>query len=270
MVGALVGVLILSAFVPIISATQDNAGDTITYDNPLGGSYTLKDTSNKVVFERLADDTIKLNDVVITKNDGFALISDSISVYVAFGGRWYIVDQETNIFDEGAAGTVPFRITYENGSAIFENLSTSDTKTDTYTWVYVPDDNGEWNTAYFNGRNYYVTSINDVICSGYYSTGDNDTGYMLKNGVLTLDEDYPGSVDYTLTLVDGTSDIYLMSDFKINVGEESFIPWCSLVKTEAVGHQTSGALYEVIGLLPLIAGIGLLLGVCIEVFRRYY
>lgn len=269
---AVVGVLVFTALlVPVINEGMKTAGDSVTYTNNAVGSFKLNDTSETVIFERNADDTITLNGETIAKKDGFALASDTLSVFVAFGGRYYVVDQFGEIYSISAASTDTFTVTYQNGTVTFNNPANASLNTsETYTWLYSPADNGGWVTAYFNnaGYTYYVKSPNDVICTGYYSTGENDTGYLYKNNELTLTGDYTGSVDYTLTLVDGTTDIYRMTDFKVNVNDESFTPWCTLIKADVVGHATSGATYDMLGIIPLLVIVGLIMGVVGVVVTR--
>lgn len=260
-VGLTVGVLLMVGLVsPVVVDGQKTAGTEITYENANVGTYTLHDSTDVVTFERLADDTILVNGESVQKSDGFALASDSISVYVAFSGRWYIVDQTSEILSFGATATTHIKVTYSNGTVTFNNLDNpAQDKTETYTWLYAPSENGEWITAYMNsGRDYRVNTINDVICTGYYSSGELDTGYIFKNGTLTLEEDYAGSVDYSLVPVENTTDMFKLTDFKINVGNENFVPWCTLIKGEISGHETSGANYALLGAIPIVAFIALI------------
>lgn len=108
---------------------------------------------------------------------------------------------------------------------------------------------------------WYVNSINDVTVYGIYLTGENDTAFALKNGVVTTAEEYDSHVNYALSKVDGTTDVYTLSDFTIDIGGETFTPYNSIIIKNCYGHKDSGATYSLVGLIPILVIAGLVIGV---------
>ena len=268
--GIVIGVILLTTLlVPIVSTSLITAGDVVEYDNPIGNNYTLSDYSSELVFERDSSGVVTVNDETISnENSGFVIATDGISIYYAFGGRLYFVDLNSAIADYSASSTVHITVEYSDGVGTFTNLDNNTTVTAPYTWMYVYTQNGDYDSAYFNSRGYYVNSINDVVCTGYYGSGENDTGYTLKDGILTLSEDFESSVTYDLELVEGTTDIYTMTNLKIHVGEEEFTPWVCLVPATISGHSTSGALYSMLDMIPLLVTVGIIMAVVMWAFAR--
>lgn len=277
-VGALIGVIILSAMIPAFLSTQNNAGDPVTYTNTgqYADLYVTDDVSGKhTVLMESPNDYAVIDDVQIALSDmtrGFYIISDKISV--VFVGAAAVI-----YWDGGDAQYNPswgrtFDLTYENGIATLNYTTggTTTTYTYNYSWIgYRVTEGGNYMNV-SSSTAVYNAGVKDFIAMGNYTSGDNDTLYVVKNGEITISESdlYTSSVESSSdTPITGTTDVY-QGYLKINVGDESFTPYIWVVSKEIHGHAPSGALYEVIGLLPLIAGIGLLLGICVEVFRRYY
>ena len=106
---------------------------------------------------------------------------------------------------------------------------------------------------------FYLNSIDQVKCMGVYSTGENDCYYNLTKGVLTNDGGFTNEIVATMTLVDGTTDIYKLESFKIDIGGEQFTPYYSIIPLEITGHSTSGAEYTLYGVIIVLAVVTLLI-----------
>lgn len=279
-VGALVSVLILSAMIPAFVSTQNNVGEEVTFNNA-STYYELAEYKNAVI---VCDPTTKettINGVVIPHDKPYwsnCLVSSSVLMGVPSSSDTVNTAQITT--PDGLSYGVTdvtgiITITFENGNVTIESAIQGTKYTGTYDRLYAYSTDATESTYTNIGSTNpnvvaYVNDISDMWYSGYYSTGDNDTWYIISDGSVSVTEDYTCSMTYNYDKVDGTTDVYKINGLVVNVGEESFTPWVVLVPIEVIGHESSGAMYEIYGLLPLIAGIGVLLGVCIEVFRRYY
>lgn len=261
-------VLLASVLVPIVDATRTTIGEEVTYSNEQDPyTYRLAEKNETVTIAITGTGgTITYNGEEIT-DVGFTVMTDTISVRAS----------GTNLYVTSPNGSYEYRtswdskqtIVFENG--ICTNTNTSNdtvTETEPYSWIYIPDENGEWVTATWS-KIHYVNTINDIMCSGYYSTGDNDTGYSVKNGVATVSNTtYTPGLTYTLTLVDGTTDVYHVTNYHVHVDDEEFEPWFILIKGEIVGHEASGNMYDLLGIIPMLVTIGILLGIITWAFAR--
>lgn len=271
-IGVLVGAVVLSAFVPVIMETQKVSGAVVEYDNVQSGyTYQLTEKNENVTITITgANGDIYFNGEVIS-DDGFAIVTDTVTVRASTSIKGLNVATPTQQLDLRVPWSSNFTITFIDGTCtITNNIDDVGEETVQYSWMYSPSDDGEWVTV-TGSTTHYVNSIKDVICSGYYSTGENDTGYYVRDGIAKVsDPDYTAGLTYTLNPVSGTTDVYTLASLNVNVGEESFTPWFLLVKKDIIGHEASGTMFDLFGILPLIAGVGLLLFVVTEVFRRYY
>lgn len=115
-----------------------------------------------------------------------------------------------------------------------------------------------------------ISSVNDIIIYGYYETGENDTNYSYVDGKLTVEEDFTSSISYDLTLKEGTTDIYELNEFSINVGGESFTPYHALVPFYVDGHADSGSAYDMLKIIiPLMIIAIIAASIALIVTRRY-
>lgn len=240
---------------PTVAGIQTTIGDTVTYDNiQTGYTYRLTEKNENITLKITGTGgDIYFNDEAIA-NDGFAIVTDSVSARASTTAKTLNVTTPTQTLDLRVSWGSKYTVTFEDGVCTIVDDATSTTKeTVSYTWMFAPSDNGEWVTV-TGSSTHYVNSINDIICSGYYSTGDNDTGYTVRNGVTTVsDTTYTAGLNYTLTPVAGTTDVYTVSTFKVVVGEESFDPWFMLIKRDIVGHEASGPFYTMFGVITLLA-----------------
>lgn len=114
-----------------------------------------------------------------------------------------------------------------------------------------------------------ISSVDDIIIYGYYESGENDTNYSYVDGKLTVEEDFTSSISYDLTLKEGTTDIYGINEFSINIGGESFTPYYALVPLYVDGHADSGSAYDVLKIIiPLMIIAIIAASIALIVTRR--
>lgn len=170
-------------------------------------------------------------------------------------------------------------VSLESGNtAVFDGgvctITASSTTTFNYSECYSIGYNDDMRLLIDMGMRYnthsMVNSINDVTIYGWYATGENDTQYSFKDGKLSVVGDYESSVDYELTLHEGTTDIYDITKFNVTIGGETFVPYYALVPEIVEGHADSGAAYDIVGAIPIIIIIAIVLLAAGLIFRSRY
>lgn len=271
MIVALVGAVILVGFVPVIGATQDNIGDSISYENESVRGYAMIPV-NEEVNATFTQTSLTVNGVTWTENNqsGWYLVTDDFLVWFGASAHSMIV------VSDSVGGTGDHQQSIKSGTVTLSGGAYSCSFIDindnplvfdgAYSWVIIPSDAGEY-VVIDASTTRYVSSLKDYIFSGFYYTGENDTYYSYYNGVAKAG-DYTASVTGTLTLVEGTTDIYQCSSPKMHVDNEEFTPFLCLVKADINGHSTTGAMYDVYGLIPLIVAVGILMFVITAILIR--
>lgn len=284
MVVALVGAVILTGFLPVLGATQETIGESVTYVNE--SSFVLKEADAGDVLKNIRTtdsgvntDTWTFNNQSIVGPTGagtnwtVGIMSDSIYAQInapanASAGYWQYMDGTGPIHYFGNI-TVTFtdtEIQIVTGSDATSTIAN-------YTWAYVicSYEEGEYYAPAFDGVG-YVNKNTDVLLCGYYSTGELDCMYSYHNGqTYVSNASYTMKINNDLTLVNGTTDIYTTAvDVEISDGAdtEHFTPFRIFVPYEVDGHKTAGALYDLYGLIPLIVAVGLLMFVITAILIR--
>lgn len=328
MIGALVGIVVLSAFVPVVVATQTDIGEPITITNPslindLADYYdedvTMIITSD-VDTASILDATITINDyeiplsghtitvpIVFSEKD-YLQIESSTSTSKVGIYRFYLDDGTNNTGDLAFGHTYTLTYSHADKTLSMTNLNISTDVTTTVIdsmpvdYFFAIKENGSYSLTRQSAGGGSTAFENMIVTQP--SIDDGTAGVFRVVGAKTIEADTVGyavgvskygihtwcsNPDYTVTatvgvsglqLANGTTDLYTNGTPSINVtitkiADESETvfsetPEVSWVLHTVNGHATKGAMFEIIGLLPLIAGVGLLLAVCIEVFRRYY
>lgn len=284
-IGFLVGAIILASFVPIFVNVQNESGEEITLVNE--SSFVLKEVDNgdvlknvRTTVDNVRTDAWSLNDTsIIGPSSGgtnwtVGIMSDSVYMQInapdnASAGSWLYMDG-TGTYHYFGNITVTFtdtEIQIDTG-----NVDTSANVN--YSWAYVicPYEDGEYIAPSLGGTG-YVSQATDVLLCGYYSTGELDTMYYYHDGNSYVSTDgYSMSTNIDLVLHPGTSDIY---DATVSVtvtdgtDSETFTPYRIFVPYEVTGHATKGVMFDIFGLLPLVAGVGLLMSAVVYFLRRY-
>lgn len=284
-----IGVIMLGPLASVISDAQTDAGDPIKLTN--NSPIVLREAESgdvlecvRTVTDSVATDTWTLNGETVVGPTGSAdtwnvgILSDGIYLSVnaagnAAVGSWYDMSAATpaaSYLSGGGNNGAHYGIVFaEDTITVYGNYgaeSPTTIKTAQYTWAYVicPYGDGEY-CAPVSGGVGIVKNPDQVILCGAYITGDFDTMYAYING-----ETYVSNSAYTMTaniataVHTGTTDIYdatvsvSMSD---GTDTETFTPYRILVPYEISGHATSGSMYDMLGVIPLLVTIGLILGV---------
>lgn len=288
-------VITVTCAIPIISDMTNITGTPVTKVNT-GTGHTFKQMEvgdvllvHSVYSNGSRTDTWTLNGETVL-NDGittltwdWGLISDAYFMQVnaagnsAVGSGQVISDTPSSpSYYRGADSDNPdksFSWTLTDSTTLTLEVLIGDTPvsggaTITVSWAYVVStvDDGAYMSAQVTTNSYYAQKGNkDVILAGNYTTGDLDTGYYYgKDGVLTiLNSNYTGTVNFEQELSSGTTDIYdTLLTVSITDGNdtETFSPYRALVPYEVSGHATSGMIYTMLGVIPILIVIGIVLG----------
>lgn len=248
-----------SLLMPAVTDAQRTAGEEVHFDNIQSGyTYRLTEKTETVSITITGSNgNIYYNGEAIT-DDGFALFTDTVAIRADATNKNLFVSTPTASNEYRISWNSNYSFVFDNGICTITDVGNSTvTATIPYTWMFSPADEGEWVTV-TGSSTHYVNSINDIVASGYYSTGDNDTGYCVKDGIATVTEDFTTKANFTLTPVSGTTDAFTAT-MTIDVGDENFTPWFMLIKRDIVGHEASGAAYSLYGAIPIIVIAGLVL-----------
>lgn len=297
--------VVFSASLPIFDNVTKNAGEEITKTN-VGTGHTFKemkpgdilschsvydtDTSTRSDTWTLNNDTV-LNEGITGLSWDWGLISDvyylqvnSQSNAAVGGGRTITADSGVGSNYSGADSSHPTRIyswTMNNDKTITykydDTVNTPSTTIYNSTWAYVlaTVQDGAYMSAQMTTSSYYAKyDAKDIILAGAYTSGELDTGYYYgKDGVLTiLNTSYTGEINFSQTLTDGTTDIYdtlVTVSVTDGTNTEEFSPYRALVPYEVSGHSDTGAVYNMVGLLPLLIAIGAITAAASLVIKRY-
>lgn len=268
-----VGIILAGSLLgPVISDAQHDLGDPITKSNNALATY-YRDLDANDVFE-LSSDGYELNDVAITKTYRQAIFADSFVLQINKP------EDSAIAYVIGAGDTTPvnllktntYSITFEDSTVTVVKDGSTTVFTKEFTWAYIittSADTASWGTITRVGINpTYILDNTQVILSGYYYTGENDTFYSYKDGELDTGS-YEGAIEITKAIVDGTTDIYQVTGLEVTVGEESFTPYLTLVPLSVTGHATAGASYSLLGAIPIMVIVAILmLAVGAIAFRR--
>lgn len=264
-----------SLLMPVISDAQTTMGDPITYTNPTGSYgelYVTDDVSGThSVVMSASDNTITYDDEVITSAvRGYLVVTDAITV--VYTGSYMTICYGSDQYQFNASWGNSYDITFEDGTATMVRTSSGGTQTTftkEYTWIgYKVSEGGNYVNNSTTDR-VYSNGVKNMIAMGNYTTGDNDTFYIIKDGEVSLsDTTYTGSVAlYSDTPVTGTTDI-MYSYIVVSVDDETFTPYVWAVEKTIKGHETAGAAYDLLGALPIMVIIGLVLAATAAIMAK--
>ena len=236
-----VGIILAgSLLMPVISDAQKSVGDPITKSNQIYQGYYIEPDSDYELTISAAGWDVN-GEILTGQNYRQLVFADSFVLQVhvntdetSFG---YVLDKTMNdptyLY---VADSASYTVTFANNSVTIAKAGVAEPfYTQTYGWAYAAcpaATEGAWGTIVRVGTNdAYILNDNQIILSGYYYTGDNDTFYSYRDGTLYTGE-YEGSIEITKSIADGTYDIYSVTGLSVHVGEESFTPYLTLVPIE--------------------------------------
>lgn len=260
-----VGIILAgSVLVPVLNDAQKDLGDPITKTNPVYNSW-YRDIEPTDVWEMSSTGYV-LNDETMDTGYRQAVFGDSFVLYLNalnLDNIGYVIGKN----DENPTqlvNTKSYTITFDNNTISIVDGDNTAVYSKEYTWAYTlcpSEDTAKWGTItrIGDGDTTYILNNNQVVLSGYYYTGDNDTFYSYKDGTLYIGS-YEGGMEITKTLVDGTTDIYKIDTEVVTVGDETFTPYITLVPISVTGHATAGASYSLLGAIPIMVIVALIMG----------
>lgn len=262
---ALIGAVLVSAFIPAVASTQITAGIEENFDND-STLFKMADNDETVTIV-LSGGAVTLNgEVVQQTSNSNILLSDVVSFdQLLYQGNWL----NRAWYKDSTALSYPtaYDLVFNGGTVTGTITRAGETITvnDTYGYLYYADANGKYCQKSGNETiDCYVNSTKDIVLSGLYYTGENDTTYSYINGVLTL-ENYTGSVEFTSEPV--ALDVLHVTGINVKIEDEEFTPFRYLVPVEVIGHTTTPTA-DIVGLLPLVAVMGIILTVIGAIFVR--
>lgn len=277
----LAAVMISSALLPCVASALIISGDVVTYTNTTYPSSPerFEELKNTEITVSIDDgEQIIVNGVSVTRGtiDKPILFSDSVAIRVSESETTRIL--EIRYLDTGLSFdvTTNVNISFNNGEYAI-TVQGSEPVMGTYSWLYSVVEDGTYNAYIFHRgtTEFYGSNFKrDFITSGSYTTGELDTAYSYRNGVLTIaNENYTGSIDYISALVEGTTNVYKYSEPVITVtdgsAEESFTPYWYIIKETVKGNSDSGEARAILSVLPIVVVAGLVMaGVYVFINRK--
>ena len=264
-----VGVILAgSLLVPVLNDAQSTIGPDVTYTsvnlNPNPGNFDALTTSTDIEYTISTDGITYNGDSMTwnrTLNRGILIYSDAGYITVKTDDSPSPAVVVYNITDSTITNTtltVPVTISVSNGAVV-----AGETTLFEFTKGFYNVNEGGKYACVYNLNNYtqspYIKSDLDVISYGMYTTGENDTYYEYVNGEIVTHEEFTNGITVTKTLVEGTTDIYKLTGFEIDVGGETFTPYYVFIPASVTGHAASGAEYALLGAIPIMVIVAILM-----------
>lgn len=269
-VGLLIGLVMIAGLViPVVDGAQTNAGPKTIANNSAIGNYRLVEADETLTIDLIHETAWRMevngsvfplgSDVNVT-----LLFSDGLSISKnSAGTAIHVLDSSgdlTNLKNK--------HITFESGVITLTIPGEDYVWSGEYTWVYVLDTVGTNGNIAGDGT-IYVNSINDIAASGYYSTGNNTCYYSVEGGEAQSSGEWETTLTYDIEKVNGTTDIYKVTNLKVHIGDEEFSPFRVVAPLTISGHET-GAMSSLLGVIPLVGIICLMVFAASAIRARRY
>ena len=249
----LVGVILIGTLLaPTIQGIQKTVGDEVTKENTGSVYYSECESGVDVSFTSTSTGSLRtntLNEETITTEltTETVIMTNQFAVLINNSGHCNYYGHINKFFSTGSTDSLTVTIT---GMSAKVEITGQTAWTIPLAWGYFMDEEGEVQTL-MEGDSAYVNSIKDLTMGGYYATGDNDTRYYYHDGE-TYASVYSMTVTGDLTLVDGTTDIYTVTNISVDIGGEDFVPYNILVPRTVTGHESGGAEYTLYGVVVVL------------------
>lgn len=296
LVAFLVGTLVLVAFVPIINETTTA---TKTFENEgvfNYGKFTPTDTY-ELTYDAVSGELTANGEVVtpipgvsLTNYGNYSVIaSDNVLLRYGANQNGYYIQLVGN--DSGGnnvlIGGVSCTATITGGKLSVSLVSSEDvttTKTFDFTELYAIVSDDDIAIMKVSNESVYITGDSEIYGSGlttvsawnnmFHIEGTYDDGITITSPNLTSATF--DNITWTIEPVSGFVDLYKLTKIEFDITSDdttvhatySYFGVPSEVTAEKSIHPDS-ALTVIINLLPLIAGIGLLMGAVVYFLRRY-
>lgn len=255
-----VGIILAgSVLMPVLSDAQKSVGEKVTYTNESPEYLSLSDgdvtilLSSGVLTINGETHTIASTDTIIYLSDYYTLYYNGTNFYSTY------LNQTSGVRNVTAA-SVTVSDSKLTASVTYDNNTTQTASDIPLRFSFYVDPDGEYARFNTSAMQPYVKSIDDVFAGGSYYTGDNKTYYWFYEGEAGgYSEDYTYAFNATLTPVDGTYDVYTISNCTMSVGDEDFAPYHMVVKKTIDGVAEKGAAYSLLGAIPVMILVGLIM-----------
>lgn len=269
MVVAIVGAVILTGFLPVIGATQDNIGEPIILTNESYEYVALSDGDVNVSYSSGAFSVNGEPQTVTARGGQIIFACDYVIVWfngsVPYGSYLTQASGIRNI----TAFDLSVTVGKLNGSITYDNNVTQTVTDQDITFSFYFDPNGEYSVFDLRNTHPYIAKDTDVVAVGTFYTGDNKTFYWYYNGVAGgVVPDYTYNATIEKSKANGMIDIYTLDSVTFDISGETFTPFYMIVQKDITGHSASGALYDIYALIPLIVAVGLLMFVITAILIR--
>lgn len=296
LVAFLVGMLVLVAFVPIINETT-TATKTFENDGVFNyGKFTPTDTYELIYTQ--TDGSITANGEVVTPISGVSLTnygnysviaSDNVLLRYGANQSGYYIQLIGN--DSGGnnvlTGGVSCTATITGGKlsvSVVSSENVTTTKTFDFTELYAIVSDKDVAVMKVSSDSVYIKGDSELYGSGlttvsswnnmFHIEGTYDDGITITSPNLTTATF--DNIKWNIVPVSGYEDLYQLTSIEFDITNNdttvhatySYFGVPSEVTAEKSIHPDS-ALTVIIDLLPLIAGIGLLMGAVAYFLRRY-
>lgn len=261
-VGALVVIIVaVSVILPIFAGSADSVADKETLTNS-GLSYAqIVDGETKTLALAAGVYTIDGETVEFpAATSSLVLAGEKMAIErLYYNGsiliRFWLDDQTALKY--AAAFNLTISADNVTGTITTTANPAEEITVDVDGWTYLYDAAGDY--VFANGNeSYYVNSLNDLVLSGLYSTGENDTVYSFKDGTMYTYGDYEASTTGTLTAYGNSYDGYTLSDITVSIGDETFTPYRCLVPKDVTVHNKNLE-YTLVGIIPVLILVGVLM-----------
>lgn len=267
LLGIVVSGLILASLTPVVvSSAYDDDTVTLTNDD----TFRMSPVGEQEIIVHYKDRVFNVNGVdypvtgrPITQNDTVMIYSSSTTTRA---GYLYTIDPDNGYHRFQISNSYEQTVTY-NGTdkTITVSTTTSNgTYTDTFTYineVYYADENGSY---IWSGAKPDPTYVNDSLPSFNCWSNEDTDFYSVMNGVVRhngtiVDSAVIDRQTRTITNIEG---VEYLTNYSIQLTEESEPIVCRgyILPLELEGTNTYHSITsDVVGLLPLVAGVGLLM-----------
>lgn len=273
-VAVLVSLVVLAGvLMPVLDDAQTNLGDPISVTNGIktdSPKYTVWDGSDIVLAYDPVTTTYTVNGDAMTFSANTQRIIIASNDFAARNGGTsdspQLQSQYVDLNDQLINKAFTLTVTDKAYALTLNGVD----YTGSMDWLVYANDDGTANLGQIpQGNTFYTSNKNDVIVLGnIYTTGDNDTFYSYYMGDLTVNSTYADSSSVTInkTLASGYTDIYTTT-ISVNIGDETFTPYYVITPITVEGHESSGASYDLLGVIPLLVIVAILLGVVALIVR---
>lgn len=284
LIGFLVGVLVLASFLPVIGSVT--ATDK-TFENE--GIIKMDKIGTDTEVTIFWDHTDPTN---ITVNDSVIPIPNMSYVLTVTTGYDWVLRMQPNVItffspinvSASVTDSTDLIVTLSNGTVTVTNTaSTPQTTTSSYEEVYLVSDSPDakyvmkspTSNAYLKGDSLIIGSgmstVGGVGGYGYTGIGTIDDGITVSQfrGPTTTNT----NPILTYSSVDGYIDLYEFDKYQF-VADDTTLTWNQVIVPASVtvelSNPPSSLMISLFNLLPLIAGVGLLLGAVAYFLSRTY